>query len=254
MWAERRDEDCLFIVDNLWIPVASQSASECAGRCSALLRCCCTTIFMHRKLFLDSMYRAGRYTCQGCVITGGLQGQAGCGVGLPSSRHLPTLVISVRAYLHATPAARARPWSDPGPWSYSGRSGQRYSSCHVGGSRFLRGGQCLPRDRTCPIEDRREHDIVVEPRLIVSSPRPGTATTGLSYRLPAYPALFRRDGAVICFLGCLECDHDVAPTATGLGRLSHLDVLTRLHCPAAHHHPPTTARLPVCVQQTSETR
>lgn len=114
MWAERRDEDCLFIVNNLWIPVASQSASECAGRCSALLRSCCATDFMHRKLFLDSMYRAGRYTCQGCVITGGLQGQAGCGVGLPSSRHLPTLVISVRAYLHATPAARARPWSDPG--------------------------------------------------------------------------------------------------------------------------------------------
>ncbi|KAG6355676.1 hypothetical protein INS49_003639 [Diaporthe citri] len=83
---------------------------------------------------------------------------------------MPTLVIPVRAYLHRTPAARARPWGDPGATlELLGQVGLPLLELPCG-SELPRGGQCLPRDRTCPIEDRREHDIAVEPRLIVSKP------------------------------------------------------------------------------------
>lgn len=128
---------------------------------------------------------------------------------------IPSLCVPAR-----TPAPRAL---ELGPGAtLELPKGHRYTRlelamCGLGtrGSGTLpRGGQCPRRDRTCPIEDRREHDIDVEPRLTRQQSRPAAATTGPSCRPPAHPALFWRDGAVIRFPGCLECNRDVAPTAT----------------------------------------
>ena len=91
---------------------------------------------------------------------------------LPVPAHPPTLVIArprVRRLPERMPAARAR------HWAYLGRSCCRYYTvlelpCGSAGRGGLPGGQCPRRDRTCPIEDRREHDIDVELRLIVSNP------------------------------------------------------------------------------------
>lgn len=55
---------------------------------------------MHGRLFLDSMHRVGIRGQGWVILTGGLQGQAGLRSWLPSSRHMPALVISARAYLH----------------------------------------------------------------------------------------------------------------------------------------------------------
>lgn len=116
------------------------------------------------------------------MIAGGLQGQAGLRSWHPSSRHLPALVISARAYLHPRqPAFRTRllgpgePRGDPG----ATQAPLLEAACPcVGVGVFLH-----PEHRTCHIEHRREHDIDEEGATHRQQSRPETATTGLSFQL-----------------------------------------------------------------------